>query len=935
MQIERRETPNRRPGREGHRPEGVVIHTTAGTFDSAAGWFAMEESGVSAHYLIGLDGRVAAFVDEADTALHAGRVLEPTTTLATDLDPNLITIGIEFEDGGDPMHALRPDAQYRAGARLLRGIADRWGITLDRDHVVGHREIFGAKSCPGNVDLDRLLAEARSVSTGFVCLLPVRNGERDLSAYLDSVRGFADAVVALDDGSTDATRAILEADPLVQVLLTNPRRETFAGWDDAENRRRLLETAACLSPGWLLFLDVDERIPPDDAEALRRFLATDAIPGVAYGLRLHRMWGARCDPSYRYVYRLFAHRPGRGFPSERLHFNPVPDDIPRQAWIRTTIRIQHLGAANKERIQERARKYRETDPDGEHAFELDEIPRGALAGWEPRAPDLPVLQAIARHRLVCLLPVRNGEEDLPGYLDSVRRFADAVVALDDGSTDRTRAILEAEPLVKVLIHNAPRDSYAGWDDGRNRTRLLDAAAPLDPEWILFLDADERIAPDDAEALRRFVETEASPGHAYQFRVHRMIDGGFDRADLWVARLFAYETGQRFDGGLHFVPVPAAIPAERRVRTSIRIQHLAGSTDERRRARVEKYRQADPGVAYERLLEPPGTVRPWRSRAPGEPVILDAPRRQALDDHDLDIDAPILSAVVIANDDEDSIERAVRSIVEQRCSEPFEVIVAASGTDRTAEIVHRRFPGVKVLRVGRRALPGEARNAGVRAARGDYVSFPGSHVRLRPGSLEARIRAHQRGFPMVTGSILNGTRTPAGWASYFLDHSGSLPGRPSGPLSSAPAHCSYDREILLRAGGFPEGVRAGEDTVVNNRLHELGYRACRAQEVLLDHASPCRTPPRLVRHHFVRGRAWGRILSEGGHGHDALGDYVRRRMALTDRNVRAWGAGLNAEYRRVRHLVVAGAVAAWAGAGWEIFLRRVRRPSRPGPVTSPR
>lgn len=926
MQIERRETPNRRPGREGLRPEGVVIHTTAGTFDSAAGWFATEESGVSAHYLVGLDGRVAAFVDEADTALHAGRVLEPTTHLVMDVDPNLITIGIEFEDGGDPMNALRPDAQYRAGARLLRGIADRWGITLDRDRVVGHREIFRAKSCPGNVDLDRLLEESRSVAAELVCLLPVRNGEHDLPGYLDSVRGFVDAVVALDDGSTDATSAILEADPLVQMLLKNPRRDTFAGWDDAENRRRLLETAAGMSPGWLLFLDVDERIPSDDAEALRRFLATDAIPGVAYGLRLHRMWGERCDPSHRYVYRLFAHRPGREFPSERLHFNPVPDDIPRRAWIRTTIRIQHLGAASEERIHERARKYLEADPDGEHAsFELDEVPGGTLADWQPRAPELPILQPVPGHRLVCLLPVRNGQGDLRGYLDSVRRFGDAIVALDDGSTDGTRAILEADPLVKVLLHNPPRASYAGWDDWRNRTRLLNAAAPLDPEWILFLDADERIAPDDAEALRRFVEMEAVPGYAYQFRVHRMIGGGFDRADLWVARLFAYETGQRFERRLHFVPVPTGIPAERRVRTSIRIQHLAGSTDERRRARVEKYRQTEPGVAYERLLERPARVHPWRSRPPGEPVILGAASRPRSGDRDLDIDAPILSVVVIAHDDEDSIERTMRSIVEQRCSEPFEVIVAASGTDRTAEIVHRRFPRVKVLRIGRRALPGEARNAGVRAARGDYVSFPGSHVRLRPGSLEARIRAHERGFPMVTGSILNGTRTPAGWASYFLDHSGSLPGRPSGPLSSAPAHCSYDREILLRAGGFPQGLRAGEDTVVNNRLHELGYRAYRAQDVLLDHVSPCRTPPRLVRHHFMRGQAWGRILSQGGHGHGALGGHVRKRMALTDRNVRAWGADLSADYRRVRPLVVAGALAALAGATWEIFVRRVRRP----------
>ena len=38
--------------------------------------------------------------------------------------------------------------------------------------------------------------------------------------------------------------------------------------------------------------------------------------------------------------------------------------------------------------------------------------------------------------------------------------------------------------------------------------------------------------------------------------------------------------------------------------------------------------------------------------------------------------------------------------------------------------------------------------------------------------------------VFTGSTLNGTRTWAGWASYFLDHSSVLPGRPSTELSDA-------------------------------------------------------------------------------------------------------------------------------------------------------
>ena len=90
--------------------------------------------------------------------------------------------------------------------------------------------------------------------------------------------------------------------------------------------------------------------------------------------------------------------------------------------------------------------------------------------------------------MVSLLPARNAAADLPGHLESVARFADTVVALDDGSTDDTRAILEAHPLVHTVLTNPRREGYAGWDDSANRNRLLAAALGLAPAWEGPLDA---------------------------------------------------------------------------------------------------------------------------------------------------------------------------------------------------------------------------------------------------------------------------------------------------------------------------------------------------------------------------------------------------------------------------------------------------------------
>ena len=935
MWIERRHAAHYERGRRGRRPTGIVLHTNVGSFDSTVHWFADPESEVSAHYLVGLDGRIAQFVDEADTARHAGRVADPTTPLFSGEDPNLHTIGIEFEDGGDPLGVTRTDRQYRTGAWLVRRLARTWAIRLDRDHVVGHRELFAGKECPGNLDVDRIVELAGEPLVA--CLLPARNAGHDLPAFLESAAAVCDAIVALDDGSTDATRDLLAASPLVQVLLDNPIRESYEGWDDAENRNRLLEAADELAPDWVISLDADERMDSDDATALRQFLASDAIAVCAYGLQHFRMWeDERYDPRSTWVYRVFAWRPGQRFPEQRLHFNPIPTDVPHAAWIRTTLRLRHLGAGSEERLERRLAKYREADPDRRWPTDFGHLaarPAGGLPVWQARDLDLPVLSTSAGGRpgrVVCLLPARNAARDLPGWFESARRFADAVVALDDGSSDETRELLEREPLVQTVLANPPRKSYAGWDDAGNRNRLLDAAAKLEPDWIISLDADERIDAADASALREFVANAAQPDVAYGFRVCRMVGGleHFDLDNLWVYRLFAYAPGQRFsEQRLHFVPVPTSIDRRRFVDTTLRIQHLGGMDEERRQARYAKYVEADPGnefqADYTNLLAAADDARRWQPRQPGLPVVPDAPT--------VDLDGPVLSAVVISRNDEDRIERVVRAVVGQDCPEPFEVIVVVSGTDRTASIIRERFRDVTLIDLGEHALPGRARNAGLQEARGEFVSFPGSHVELPPGSLAARIRAHQLGHPLVTGTTLNGTPTRSGWASYFLDHSSVLPGRPSGQLTGPPAHCSYIRDHLVAVGGFPEDMRAGEDTVVNVELTRRGLVGYRASDVTIVHHSRCTNPLRLVRHHFQRGRGLGRILLDEHRRRGRLVArtigpfgvrYLSRRLGTVARNVERWGSELLPEYRRSRPLIAVGAFAALVGA-WVELLRPAR------------
>lgn len=160
MNIIWKGSPNKTKGRAGYKPEAVVIHVMEGTLTGTDAWFANPASKVSAHYGIGRSGVVHQYVLDADQAWHAGRVWKPTWPgIRTGVNPNRYTLGVEHE-GFD--REPWSEAMMAASAALIRALCTKWGIPINRDHVVGHREIYGRKTCPGSgVDLDRLVRMAR------------------------------------------------------------------------------------------------------------------------------------------------------------------------------------------------------------------------------------------------------------------------------------------------------------------------------------------------------------------------------------------------------------------------------------------------------------------------------------------------------------------------------------------------------------------------------------------------------------------------------------------------------------------------------------------------------------------------------------------------------------------------------------------------------
>jgi N-acetyl-anhydromuramyl-L-alanine amidase AmpD/photosystem II stability/assembly factor-like uncharacterized protein len=108
----------------------IVIHATQSSFASALNWFRNPRAYSSANYLIrSSDGAIAQLVSEGDIAWHAGNRAV-----------NAASIGIEHEGFvGDC--SWFTDAMYRSSARLVAALTLKYGIPIDRRHIIGHNQV--------------------------------------------------------------------------------------------------------------------------------------------------------------------------------------------------------------------------------------------------------------------------------------------------------------------------------------------------------------------------------------------------------------------------------------------------------------------------------------------------------------------------------------------------------------------------------------------------------------------------------------------------------------------------------------------------------------------------------------------------------------------------------------------------------------------------
>lgn len=213
------------------------------------------------------------------------------------------------------------------------------------------------------------------------------------------------------------------------------------------------------------------------------------------------------------------------------------------------------------------------------------------------------------------------------------------------------------------------------------------------------------------------------------------------------------------------------------------------------------------------------------------------------------------SVIIPNLHSPMIDKTIRSILEQKSSVPFEIIVV--GMDKF-KLVESFTDSVNFVETQRPTPPAKARNLGVDNADGDLIIFIDADCIATPGWLGKHVQQHENASdPIIVGGGVTFPNdhylTLADNVSSFHEFMIHMPAAEKDFLPSL--NLSIPRQIWDKVGGFdPEyPFPAGEDTELTMRIKKANYHLIFSPEAKIVHLPNRNSFGDLFKHAFRFGK----------------------------------------------------------------------------------
>jgi glycosyltransferase involved in cell wall biosynthesis len=184
--------------------------------------------------------------------------------------------------------------------------------------------------------------------------------------------------------------------------------------------------------------------------------------------------------------------------------------------------------------------------------------------------------------------------------------------------------------------------------------------------------------------------------------------------------------------------------------------------------------------------------------------------------------PFVSIIVPIKNEEERISTLLGALVSlDYPRDRYEIIVADNGsTDRTVELA-RTIPGVLVC-VEPKGGSYAARNAGLRAARGEVIAFTDGDCTPAVGWLRAGVSRVTAGVDLVAGAIRFELSKPSidhrFDQKFFLQQERWVAEKKAG----ATANLFVNRRVIEQVGGFSEALTSGGDFAFCKAATDAGF-----------------------------------------------------------------------------------------------------------------
>jgi glycosyltransferase involved in cell wall biosynthesis len=332
-------------------------------------------------------------------------------------------------------------------------------------------------------------------------------------------------------------------------------------------------------------------------------------------------------------------------------------------------------------------------------------------------------------RISVVLPVYDGERFLAETLDSLRaqtRRADEVVAVDDGSTDRSAEILADCGEIELI-----RQIHAGVAEARNA-----GVARTTGDVIVFLDQDDVWHPERVARAAVALESDPGLGMVVCAQVNFLTPGmrepprwldwrklgplqhGFGTNALMVRRDVLSRVGA-FDPNL--VPLEDSEWFVRALDAGVRYLHLDEPLVRRR--------------IHDRNLSAAGQATARGKKLVAQ-ILHESIRRRggrvAGAVQDVDVVIPVFNCAQY-------LAEAIENVLGQTTRVRRVVVVDDGSTDASVAIASRFGAQVEVLRRPHLGI-GAARNAGVEHCDSSYLAFLDADDRWHPHKIERQMAA---------------------------------------------------------------------------------------------------------------------------------------------------------------------------------------------------